>query len=116
MVDLNATLVGRSAFRDGGRAADVQARVRLRGAAGVVDHGPDGTGECLAAMLRPGKANANDAANHIAVLTDALTQLPAQVDRSRVVVRGARGAGTHEVVPALVKLEVAVPRLTPAVS
>ena len=43
-------------------------------------------------MLRPGKANANDAADQIAVLDAALAQLPEQV-RSRVLVRGDTGSG-----------------------
>ena len=37
-------------------------------------------------MLRPGKANANDAADQIVVLDAALAQLPEPV-RSRVLVR-----------------------------
>ena len=45
-------------------------------------------------MLRPGKATANDAADQIAVLDAALTQLPEQV-RSRVLVRGDTGSGVH---------------------
>jgi Transposase DDE domain group 1 len=59
-----------------------------------VDHGAGGTGEPVAAMLRPGKATANDAADQIAVLDDALAQLPAEV-RSRVLVRGDTGSGVH---------------------
>jgi hypothetical protein len=61
-----------------------------------VDHGPDGDGgggEPLAAVLRPGSANANTAADHIAVLNLALAQLPEQV-RSRVLVRTDSGGGT----------------------
>lgn len=59
-----------------------------------LDHGTGGTGEPVAGMLRTGRATANDAADHIAVLTDALTQLPEQ-QRSRVLVRGDSGAGVH---------------------
>jgi hypothetical protein len=61
-----------------------------------IDHGPDGDGgggEPLAAVLRPGSANANTAADHIAVLDLALAQLPEQV-RSRVLVRTDSGGGT----------------------
>ena len=36
----------------------------------------DSTGECLAAMLRPGNAGANTVADHVVVLDDALAQLP----------------------------------------
>ena len=59
-----------------------------------VDHGPGGTGEYVGGLLRTGKATANDAADHIAVLTDALAQLPVE-QRSRVLVRGDSGAGVQ---------------------
>ncbi len=61
-----------------------------------VDHRPDGEGgggEPLAAVLRPGSANANTAADHITVLDLALAQLPEPV-RSRVLVRTDSGGGT----------------------
>jgi len=41
-----------------------------------VDHGPDGTGEPLAMMLREGRAGSNTAADHIQLTKDALRQLP----------------------------------------
>jgi hypothetical protein len=41
-----------------------------------VDHGPDGTGEPLALLLRAGNAGSNTAADHLSVLRDALRQLP----------------------------------------
>ena len=40
------------------------------------DHGPAGTGEPLAILLRPGNAGSNTAADHISVLRQAFTQLP----------------------------------------
>jgi len=39
----------------------------------------DATGETLAALLRPGNAGANNAADHLAVLDTALAQLPAPI-------------------------------------
>jgi len=39
----------------------------------------DATGEALAARLRPGNAGANNAADHLAVLDEAVAQLPAAV-------------------------------------
>jgi hypothetical protein len=39
----------------------------------------DGTGETLAALLRPGNAAANNAADHLTVLDDAIGQLPAEI-------------------------------------
>ena len=58
-----------------------------------LDHGPDGTGEPLAGVLRRGSATANTAADHITVLDLALAQLP-EPDRSRVLVRADSGGGT----------------------
>ena len=49
------------------------------------DHGVEGSGETLAAMLRPGSATANIAADLIAVLDAALAQLP-EHERARVLV------------------------------
>ena len=59
---------------------------------------PDGEagGMALAGRLRPGNAGANTAADHIAVLTDALAQLPAAVVESEQVVLRTDSAGaTH---------------------
>ena len=39
----------------------------------------DATGETLAALLRPGNATSNNAADHLTVLDDAIGQLPAEV-------------------------------------
>jgi len=41
-----------------------------------LDHGAEGGGEPLAVMLRAGNAGSNTAADHIAVVKDALAQLP----------------------------------------
>jgi hypothetical protein len=68
-----------------------------------VDHGVTGTGEPLAALLREGRATANDAADQIAVLDAALAQLPADV-RHRVLVRGDTGSGVHAFVEHIVGL------------
>lgn len=60
-----------------------------------LDHGPDGTGEPLAILLRPGNAGSNTATDHITIARDALAQLPG-VNPSRpgkkVLIR-ADGAG-----------------------
>jgi len=59
------------------------------------DHGPEGSGEPLAIMLRPGNAGSNTAADHIEVTRLALAQLP--MDRRRqVLIRADSGGGTHE--------------------
>jgi hypothetical protein len=41
-----------------------------------VDHGLDGTGEPVAALLRPGNAGSNTASDHLTVIRAALRQLP----------------------------------------
>jgi hypothetical protein len=72
-----------------------------------VDHGPDGTGEPLAVLLRPGNAGSNTAADHISVLAAALRQLPGyRPDRRfgrRVLIRIDAAGCTHEVLDWIVK-------------
>ena len=58
------------------------------------DHGPDGSGEPLAIMLRPGNAGSNTAADHITATRHALGQLPAAM-RRRTLIRADSGGGTH---------------------
>jgi hypothetical protein len=68
------------------------------------DHGPAGTGEPLAEMLRAGNAGSNTAADHITVIRDALRQLPfhaASTSRRvgrKVLIRIDGAGATHEVV------------------
>jgi Transposase DDE domain group 1 len=59
------------------------------------DHGPEGSGEPLAIMLRPGNAGSNTAADHIDAVPLALAQLPKGL-RRRVLIRADSGGGTHE--------------------
>jgi hypothetical protein len=59
------------------------------------DHGPDGNGEPLAIMLRPGNAGSNTAADHVGAARLALAQLPRRL-RGRVLIRADSGGGTHE--------------------
>jgi hypothetical protein len=59
------------------------------------DHGPGGSGEPLAIVLRPGNAGSNTAADHIEATRLALAQLPAG-PRKRVLIRADSGGGTHE--------------------
>jgi hypothetical protein len=65
-----------------------------------VDHGSDGTGEPLAVMLRPGNAGSNTAADHIAVVRDALKQLPSYRPGTRpgrrVLIRADSAGCTHD--------------------
>jgi hypothetical protein len=65
-----------------------------------VDHGPDGTGEPLSVLLRPGNAGSNTAADHITVLRDALRQLPGHRPGTRpgrkILIRTDAAGCTHE--------------------
>jgi hypothetical protein len=65
-----------------------------------VDHGPDGTGEPLSVLLRPGNAGSNTAADHITVVREALRQLPAHQAGTRpgrkVLIRIDGAGATHE--------------------
>ncbi len=55
----------------------------------------DETGEPLAAILRPGNAGSNTAADHFAVLGLALSQLPAEDLHREILVRTDIGGQTH---------------------
>jgi len=63
------------------------------------DHGPDGSGEPLAVLLRPGNAGSNTATDHITVLKQALAQLPSHVPGRRpgrsILVRIDGAGSTH---------------------
>ena len=65
-----------------------------------VDHGPDGSGEPLAVMLRPGNAGSNTAADHITVARRALAQLPSHRPGTRpgrkILIRTDGAGATHE--------------------
>jgi Transposase DDE domain group 1 len=93
VVDLDATLVGAYSEKEGA-TPNFKRGFGFHPLLAFIDHGVGGTGEPLAAMLRPGKATANDAADQIAVLDAALAQLPEQI-RTQVLVRGDTGAGVH---------------------
>ena len=96
VIDLDATLV--SAHSD------------KEGAAGNFKHGfgfhpigawLDNTGEALAAILRPGNAGSNTAADHLAVLDRALTQIPDRHRGGPILIR-ADGAGfSHALIAGL---------------
>ncbi|MEW1661151.1 IS1380 family transposase [Streptomyces sp. NPDC093707] len=66
---------------------------------GFVDHGPGGTGEPVAALLRPGNAGSNTAADHITATQLALAQLPKKYRRGRqTLIRTDSAGGTHDFV------------------
>jgi hypothetical protein len=58
----------------------------------------DETGEALAAILRPGNAGSNTAADHVEVIEDALAQIPAElIETIEIVVRTDSAGATHAV-------------------
>jgi len=59
------------------------------------DHGPHGSGEPLAFVLRAGNAGSNTATDHIEATRLALAQLPRQLHRKALIPADTVG-GTHE--------------------
>ena len=61
-----------------------------------VDHGPAGSGEPVAALLRPGNAGSNTAADHVETAQPALAQLPRHLRRGhQTLIRTDSAGGTH---------------------
>ena len=58
----------------------------------------DATGEALAGVLRPGNAGSGTASDHVAVLADALTQLPIDPAEQQVIVRADSAGWSHGLV------------------
>lgn len=99
IVDLDATLVGAHSDKQGA-APTFKRGHGFHPLCAFVDHGPDGSGEPLAVMLRPGNAGSNTAADHIAVVREALKQLPGHRAGTRpgrrVLIRTDSAGCTHE--------------------
>jgi hypothetical protein len=91
IIDLDATLVTAHSEKESA-APTFKRGFGFHPMFAFCDHGADGTGETLAGMLRTGSAGANTAADHIAVLDQALAQLP-EVERPHVLVRTDTGGG-----------------------
>jgi hypothetical protein len=91
VVDLDATLIGAHSEKEFA-SPNYKRGFGFHPMMAFIDHGTGGTGEPLAALLRTGTANANNADDQIRVLDDALAQLPADF-RPRVLVRGDGGSG-----------------------
>ena len=82
-------------FGQGPGRADLEEDLRLPSPDRVRRPRPDGSGEPLAIVLRPGNAGSNTAADHIEAARLALAQLPAG-QRKNVLIRADSGGGTHE--------------------
>ncbi len=98
VVDLDATIV--IAHSDKEQASPTFKRTYgFHPLLAFVDHGPAGTGEPLAVLLRPGNAGSNTAKDHMTVARDALAQLPG-INPSRpgkkVLIRADGAGGTKD--------------------
>ena len=93
-VDIDATIVTSCSEKD--QAAPTWKKTSgFHPLAAFADHGPGGSGEPLAVLLRPGNAGSNTASEHIDVTRLALAQLPRHL-RRRVLIRADSGGGTHD--------------------
>jgi hypothetical protein len=100
VIDVDATLVTAHSDKEGA-AATFKHGYGHHPLWAFLDHGPDGTGEPLAVLLRPGNAGSNTATDHLTVIREALRQLPlptlGRVGR-KVLVRIDGAGATHDVV------------------
>jgi len=100
IVDLDATLVTSHSDKEQA-AATFKRGYGFHPLCAFVDYGAEGTGEPLAVLLRPGNAGSNTATDHIAVIKDALAQLPGHRPGTRagrkVLIRTDAAGCTHEV-------------------
>jgi len=80
---------------NGTGGSDLEEDLRFHLLTAFAGHGPDGGGEPLAIMLRPGNPGSNTAADHIQVTRLALAQLPRHL-RRQVLIRADSGGGTQE--------------------
>jgi hypothetical protein len=96
-IDLDATLVTAHSDKQGA-AGTYKHTFGFHPLAAWLDRG-DGTGEPLAAILRPGNAAANTAADQVAVVDLALAQLPRQAREDQpILVRADSAGATHGLV------------------
>src|SRR5699024_5113808 len=100
IIDVDATLV--TSHSDKEQAAPTFKRgYGFHPLCAFVDHGPQGSGEPLALLLRAGNAGSNTAEDHITVLRQALRQLPGYRRGTRpgrkVLIRTDAAGATHDV-------------------
>lgn len=97
IVDLDATLVTAHSEKEN-TAPNFKRGFGFHPLLAFVDHGPDGTGEPLSFLLRPGNAGSNTAADHIHVTRQALAQLPFRTSGAvgkKILIRTDGAGGTH---------------------
>lgn len=107
VIDLDATLVTAHSEKENARPT-FKRGFGFHPLCAFVDHGPAGTGEPLAILLRPGNAGSNTADDHITVIKQALDQLLGhRAGRSRaskrILVRTDGAGSTHKLLEWLAK-------------
>jgi hypothetical protein len=108
VIDVDATLV--TAHSEKEQAAPTFKRgFGFHPLCAFVDHGPEGTGEPLAVLLRAGNAGSNTVDDHITVIRAALAQLPDHGRRpgKNVLVRVDGAGGTHGLIDWLTRRRLA---------
>ena len=107
VIDVDATLV--TAHSEKEQAAPTFKRgFGFHPLCAFVDHGPEGTGEPLAVLLRRGNAGSNTVEDHITVLRDALAQLPdPRRPGKNVLIRVDGAGGTHGLIDWLTRRRLA---------
>jgi hypothetical protein len=85
VIDIDATLIGAHSDKDGA-AGTFKGGFGFHPLLAYLDTPDLAGGMPLAGRLRPGNAGANTAADHIAVLDDALAQLPRDVAENEAIV------------------------------
>lgn len=101
IIDVDATLVTSHSDKEQA-AATFKRGFGFHPLCSFLDHGAAGSGESLAFMLRAGNAGSNTADDHIAVIKEALRQLPGHVPGRRpgrkVLIRTDGAGCTHDVI------------------
>jgi hypothetical protein len=98
VIDLDATLVTAHSEKEQA-AATYKRGFGFHPLMAFVDHGHEGTGEPVAALLRPGNAGSNTAADHVEITGKALAQLPFTTGPrpgKRVLIRTDGAGASHE--------------------
>ncbi len=108
MIDVDATLVTSHSEKE--QAAPTFKRgFGFHPLCAFLDHGPAGTGEPLAILLRRGNAGSNTVEDHVTVLRQALAQLPDHGRRpgKNVLIRVDGAGGTHGLIDWLTRRRLA---------
>jgi hypothetical protein len=108
VVDVDATLVTAHSEKESA-APTFKRGFGFHPLCAFLDHGPEGTGEPLAILLRRGNAGSNTVDDHVTVLRAALAQLPGHGRRpgKNVLIRVDGAGGTHGLIDWLTRRRLA---------